>query len=231
MFEVIRGEYPRLASRAKPVAVKGKRLRIKLGWPKNYFFDLVDPEVQTAIDAAVKLLDSMGARAEEVSLPHLEESVEASTKIGLAEATSYHRSRGYFPARATDYSEDVQRRLKLQRPLRHHALARAQPGAFLAALRLDAHVGGVPAATHNDHASLPEDQLAGIALHEDAGDASVLDQGAPISSGRSALGAVRSSSQSAAAAREPRVTAWPSTSLIVAARPNQWFDSLWVFPT
>jgi aspartyl-tRNA(Asn)/glutamyl-tRNA(Gln) amidotransferase subunit A len=46
-------------------------------------------------------------------LPHLEESVEASTKIGLAEASSYHASRGYFPSRAADYSEDVRRRLKL----------------------------------------------------------------------------------------------------------------------
>ncbi len=113
LFDAIRGEYPRPAARPKAFALKGRHLRIKLGLPANYFFDLVDPEVQAAIEAAVKLFEAMGARTDEVPLPHLEESVDASTKVGLAEATSYHASRGDFPARAADYSEDVQRRLKL----------------------------------------------------------------------------------------------------------------------
>jgi aspartyl-tRNA(Asn)/glutamyl-tRNA(Gln) amidotransferase subunit A len=112
LFEEIRGEYPQRTSKTKASVLKGKRLS-KLGWPASYFFDLVDPEVQFAIEAAVKLFEAMGARVEEVSLPHVEESVEASTKIGLAEASSYHASRGYFPSRAADYSEDVRRRLKL----------------------------------------------------------------------------------------------------------------------
>jgi aspartyl-tRNA(Asn)/glutamyl-tRNA(Gln) amidotransferase subunit A len=112
LFEEIRGEYPQRTSKTKASVLKGKRLS-KLGWPASYFFDLVDPEVQSAIEAAVKLFEAMGARVEEVSLPHVEESVEASTKIGLAEASSYHASRGYFPSRAADYSEDVRRRLKL----------------------------------------------------------------------------------------------------------------------
>jgi aspartyl-tRNA(Asn)/glutamyl-tRNA(Gln) amidotransferase subunit A len=113
LFETIRGGYPRSTSKVQTLAMKGKRLRITLGWPKNYFFDLVDQEVQAAIETAVKLFESMGARTNEISLPHLEDSVDASTRIGLAEATSYHARRGYFPARAADYSEDVQRRLKL----------------------------------------------------------------------------------------------------------------------
>jgi aspartyl-tRNA(Asn)/glutamyl-tRNA(Gln) amidotransferase subunit A len=113
LFDAIRGDDPRSAAQAKAFAMKGKRLRIKLGWPRNYFFELIDPEVRAAIEAAVKLLESMGVHTEEMSLPHLEESVDASTNIGLAEATSYHTSRGYFPTRAAEYSEDVQRRLKL----------------------------------------------------------------------------------------------------------------------
>ncbi|MGD0307026.1 MAG: amidase [Candidatus Acidiferrales bacterium] len=113
LFEAIRGEYPQRTSKTNASVSKGKRVQLKLGWPTNYFFDLVDPEVQSAIEAAVKMFESMGARVGEVSLPHLEESVEASTKIGLAEASSYHASRGYFPSRAADYSEDVRRRLKL----------------------------------------------------------------------------------------------------------------------
>ncbi len=38
----------------------------------------------------------LGGRIEKVSLPHLHESAQASTNIGLAEATNYHESKGYF---------------------------------------------------------------------------------------------------------------------------------------
>ncbi len=54
----------------------------------------------------------LGARIENVSLPHLHESVQASTNIGLAEATDYHESQGYFPARAPEYGDDVRGRLE-----------------------------------------------------------------------------------------------------------------------
>ena len=111
LFGAIREKYERWMQ--GNAALRTRPLKIKLGWPAKYFFDLVDPEVQSAVEAALRLFESMGARVEEVSFPHLEESVEASTKIGLAEALSYHASCGYFPARAADYSEDVQRRLKL----------------------------------------------------------------------------------------------------------------------
>jgi aspartyl-tRNA(Asn)/glutamyl-tRNA(Gln) amidotransferase subunit A len=113
LFEAIRGEYPRSAreKHARPLA--GKRLRIKLAWPRNYFFKLVDAEVRAAIESAVKMLTAMGARVDELSLPHLDESVDASTNVGLAEASAYHTSQGYFPERSGKYSEDVRKRLEL----------------------------------------------------------------------------------------------------------------------
>ena len=86
--------------------------RFRLGWPKEYFFDRVDAEVRSAIDAAAKALESLGARIEEVSLPHLADSVEPSTNIALAEATHYHESQGYFPARAAEYGEDVRKQAR-----------------------------------------------------------------------------------------------------------------------
>ncbi|MGA8035202.1 MAG: amidase [Candidatus Acidiferrales bacterium] len=113
LFEAIRGAYPRLVHQKRRASEAGKQPRLKLGWPKNYFFDLVDAEVQTAIKRAVKLLESIGARTENVSLPHLDESVDASTNVGLAEASSYHTSQGYFPKRAAEYGEDVRKRLEL----------------------------------------------------------------------------------------------------------------------
>jgi aspartyl-tRNA(Asn)/glutamyl-tRNA(Gln) amidotransferase subunit A len=113
LFAAMGGHPGRLQKPRGSSHQRGKKLRLKIGWPKNYFFERVDPEVEAAIAAAVKLLESMGGRVEEVTLPHVEESVEASTTVGLAEASAYHASQGYFPARAADYSDDVRSRLKM----------------------------------------------------------------------------------------------------------------------
>jgi aspartyl-tRNA(Asn)/glutamyl-tRNA(Gln) amidotransferase subunit A len=48
-----------------------------------------------------------------VSLPHLADSLEASANIALAEATHYHQSQGFYPARADEYGADVRSRLKM----------------------------------------------------------------------------------------------------------------------
>ena len=84
-----------------------------IGWPKEYFFERVDPEVLRAVEAAAKLFESLGARIEEVGLPHVSESVDPSTNIALAEATRDHESQGFFPARASDYGGDVRSRLEM----------------------------------------------------------------------------------------------------------------------
>ncbi len=108
-----RGQYPRGVARPNHRRLRQKgRKRFRLGWPEQYYFERVDGGVRTAIDAAVKTLEQLGARIERVSLPHLQESVEASTNLGLAEATSFHESQGYYPARAVDYGEDVRGRLE-----------------------------------------------------------------------------------------------------------------------
>src|SRR5262245_50491594 len=53
------------------VASLGKDLRgMRLGLPKEYMIDGIDPQVRAAIDAAVKQLNSLGAEVIEVSLPN-----------------------------------------------------------------------------------------------------------------------------------------------------------------
>lgn len=119
MLEAVAKKYPR-GARAPDYRKLRKSIprRFRLGWPKEYFFDRVDAEVRRAIDAARKTLESLGALIEEVSLAHLAESVEPSTNIAMAEATRYHESQGYFPARAGDYGEDVRKRLQMGREVR-----------------------------------------------------------------------------------------------------------------
>jgi aspartyl-tRNA(Asn)/glutamyl-tRNA(Gln) amidotransferase subunit A len=63
---------------------------------------------------------------EEVSLPHIQDSVEPSTQIALAEALEYHESQGYYPAHASDYGEDVRKRLELGNAVRAVDYLKAQ---------------------------------------------------------------------------------------------------------
>ncbi len=92
---------------------KSRRLRVTLGWPRDFFFEKVDDEVARAIEAAVKLLEKRGARVRPISLPHITDSADAGTQIALAEALHYHQSVGFYPARAADYGADVRSRLEL----------------------------------------------------------------------------------------------------------------------
>ena len=119
MLQAVAGKYPKGAPTPEYRKLrKSIPRRFRLGWPKEYFFDRLEAEVRTAIDAAAKTLESIGARIEDVSLPHLADSVEPSTNIAMAEATRYHESQGFFPARAAEYGEDVRKRLEMGREVR-----------------------------------------------------------------------------------------------------------------
>src|SRR5215469_16676846 len=114
MLEAIALNYPRGTAHHDCRKLRKSRSRkFRLGWPKQYFFDNIDSEVQSALGSAAKCLKSLGCVFREVSLPGLEASVEPSTNIALAEATHYHESQGYFPARSSEYGDEVRHRLEL----------------------------------------------------------------------------------------------------------------------
>ncbi len=114
LLSAIAGKYPKGIAAPRLTRLRENMpRRFRIGWPANYFFDRVDPEAQLAIQRAVKVLESLGGRTEAVSFPHAAESIEASTAVGLVEATQYHVARKYFPQRSADYSEDVRKRLQL----------------------------------------------------------------------------------------------------------------------
>src|ERR1051325_1673499 len=67
----------------------GNDLRgVRLGLPKEYVIDGIDPQVRASIDAAVKQLNSLGAEIVEVSLPRTEHAVAVYYIIATAEASS-----------------------------------------------------------------------------------------------------------------------------------------------
>jgi aspartyl-tRNA(Asn)/glutamyl-tRNA(Gln) amidotransferase subunit A len=84
-----------------------------LGIPKEFFLEVLDPEVEAAFETSVGTLEKLGARFKDVSLPQWKETEDAGNQIAWAEATLYHRQAGWYPERAAEYGEDVRARLDM----------------------------------------------------------------------------------------------------------------------
>jgi len=120
VLEAIAGNYPKGAARPDHRKLRKNRPRkIRIGWPKDYFFERIDSEVRRLVERAVQTLaKALNARVAELPMPRLAEAVEATTNVLVAEANYYHESQGYFPARAAEYGEDVRGHLERGAKLR-----------------------------------------------------------------------------------------------------------------
>ena len=61
---------------------------LKIGLPKEYFIEGLDPAVKEAIEQAIETYRSLGAEIKEVSLPHSEYAIAAYYLIATAEASA-----------------------------------------------------------------------------------------------------------------------------------------------
>jgi aspartyl-tRNA(Asn)/glutamyl-tRNA(Gln) amidotransferase subunit A len=67
----------------------GKDLRgVRLGIPKEYMIEGIDSQVKTAINAAVKQLNSLGAEIVDISLPHTDYAIAVYYILATAEASA-----------------------------------------------------------------------------------------------------------------------------------------------
>ncbi len=102
----------------------------KLGIPKEYFAEGLDPEIGAAVEKAIAFYKSQGCEIREVSLPHTQYCLDTYYIIATAEASSNlarydgirygHRSKNakdvvdlYFQSRAEGFGAEVKRRLIL----------------------------------------------------------------------------------------------------------------------
>lgn len=102
----------------------------KLGIPKEYFGEGLDPEVAAAVEQAIAFYRAQGCEIKEVSLPHTQYCLDTYYIIATAEASSNlarydgirygHRSKNatdivdlYFKSRAEGFGEEVKRRIIL----------------------------------------------------------------------------------------------------------------------
>jgi aspartyl-tRNA(Asn)/glutamyl-tRNA(Gln) amidotransferase subunit A len=83
---------------------------LRLGIPREYFFDIVEPEVKRLFDQAIATLGRLGAQVEEVSLPHVEHAQVAGNVIMSSEAAAWHAT--WLRERPGDYGADVLQRIR-----------------------------------------------------------------------------------------------------------------------
>jgi len=102
----------------------------KIGVPKEYFIEGIDPEVEKAVRKALEKFEELGASVEEISLPHTEYAVadyyiiasaEASANLERYDGVKYgYRAEGakdlidmYKKTRSEGFGAEVKRRIML----------------------------------------------------------------------------------------------------------------------
>jgi aspartyl-tRNA(Asn)/glutamyl-tRNA(Gln) amidotransferase subunit A len=101
-------------SLSSPQKFSAKSLRkLRLGLPKDFFFDVISDDVYLAFHEGVRKLQKKGATVKGISIPLLNETEDAGNHIAWPEATHYHQQAGWFPTHSADYGEDVRTRLEM----------------------------------------------------------------------------------------------------------------------
>jgi aspartyl-tRNA(Asn)/glutamyl-tRNA(Gln) amidotransferase subunit A len=84
---------------------------VRLGVPRRYFFDGLQPDVEAAVGDALAVLRGLGAELVDVDWPGVELSNSVTWTIVMAEASAYHRP--WFRERPDDYSAETRANLAL----------------------------------------------------------------------------------------------------------------------
>jgi aspartyl-tRNA(Asn)/glutamyl-tRNA(Gln) amidotransferase subunit A len=88
---------------------------LRIGIPKEFFFEGLETDVEMAVQTALSHLQSLGAVLEEISIQGVETALMAGFLSVLTEFTAY--SQQYLPERANDYSQDIRVRLEAARAI------------------------------------------------------------------------------------------------------------------
>lgn len=103
---------------------------LKLGIPKEYFIKGIDTEVEDSVRSAIKILQKLGAKIEEVAMPHTDYGLavyyiiapsEASSNLARYDGVKYGYRTGnsnnlmemYMNSRAEGFGVEVKRRIML----------------------------------------------------------------------------------------------------------------------
>ncbi len=135
LMNVISGHDPKDSTSAPEkvpdftAALKRDVKGLKIGLPKEYFIEGIDPEVEKSVRQAAEIYKKLGAKIKTVSLPHTEYSVavyyvvavaEASSNLGRFDGVEYglrvptkDLREMYFETRNQGFGEEAKRRILL----------------------------------------------------------------------------------------------------------------------
>ncbi|NED05787.1 Asp-tRNA(Asn)/Glu-tRNA(Gln) amidotransferase GatCAB subunit A, partial [Streptomyces sp. SID6648] len=65
---------------------------VRVGVPRTYYFEHVDPDVEAAVRRAVAQLEALGARLVEIDVPMARYVQATQWGLMVPEATAYHES-------------------------------------------------------------------------------------------------------------------------------------------
>jgi len=103
-----------LAAIPRPAEEIGRGIAgLRIGIPRHFFWEELDPEVEAACRQAVGTLAAQGAAVLDVVIPHAQDAGAAATLIMSVEAAAYHERR--LREHGEAFGEDV--RVKLDRGL------------------------------------------------------------------------------------------------------------------
>ncbi len=135
--------YEAMRGRVSPAARSTPTLdaaSVRLGLPRGYFLDRLDPEVRRTFDAALGRLVAAGCTVDEVTIPHAGEIPAIYLHISLAEAARYHAPA--LDRRPGDYTRPVRLRLELGRYVLAEDYLRALDGRRVLEAEVDAALDG-----------------------------------------------------------------------------------------
>ncbi len=117
MFDAIAPGSVRVPGTRRTTAsgLQGGVKSLRLGVPRQYFFDHLQPAVRQNVLAAMKTLEDLGASLREVNLKGMEETARLAADITAGEALAYHEP--WLNKRPDEYGKDVRGRLEQSRGL------------------------------------------------------------------------------------------------------------------
>ena len=132
IFEAISGKDPldSTSVESKVSSFKFQVSSLKIGVPKEYFIEGIDPGVEKVIKTAIKKFEDLGAKIKEISLPHAKYALaayylivtsEASANLARYDGIKYGLSKAkgpdllgvYLQSRAEGFGSEVKRRIML----------------------------------------------------------------------------------------------------------------------
>ncbi len=136
LYEAMRGRVaPEDQARATP-----RPRAPRLGLPRRYFLERLDPDVRRVFDAALARLAGAGCTIDEVAIPHADAIAAIYLHISLAEAARYHTPS--LERQPDHYTRPVRLRLELGRYVLAEDYLRALDGRRVLAAEVDAALDG-----------------------------------------------------------------------------------------